>query len=201
MDGMNAEIKAAASFAEKLGIDVDSDFQRHHRQRRVPRRIDDKPDTAANLDVESFHRKEFKAVLHTQISTFTDVLENCVASSPEKNHHHFKLMNFHPESGRPDPNALMSEVKTFTLHTKADVKDTFGATKKVEEMKLVFPMTNIAYRLVLRAPVTVAQDERTFSKLKIVKNLCRSRTSDERLEALLFLANLQKGHHRRNTCA
>ena len=26
IDGMNAEIKAAASFAEKLGIDVDSDF-------------------------------------------------------------------------------------------------------------------------------------------------------------------------------
>ena len=37
IDGMNAEIKAAASFAEKLGIHVDSDFQRHHRQRRAPR--------------------------------------------------------------------------------------------------------------------------------------------------------------------
>ena len=48
IDGMNAEIKAAASFAEKLGIDVDSDFRRHHRQRRAPRRIDDNPDTAAN---------------------------------------------------------------------------------------------------------------------------------------------------------
>ena len=78
--GMNAEIKAAASFAEKLGINVDSDFRRHHRQRRAPRRIDDNPDTAANLDVESFYRKECKAVLDTQISTFTDVLENCVAT-------------------------------------------------------------------------------------------------------------------------
>ena len=37
INGMNAEIKAAASFAEKLGIDVDSDFLRHHRQRRAPR--------------------------------------------------------------------------------------------------------------------------------------------------------------------
>ena len=54
IDGMNAEIKAAASFAEKLGMDVDSDFQRHHRQRRAPSRTDDNPDTAANLDMESF---------------------------------------------------------------------------------------------------------------------------------------------------
>ena len=98
---MNAEIKAAASFAEKLGTDVDSDFRRHHRQRRAPKRIDDNPDTTANLDMESFYRKEFKAVLDTQISTFTDVLENCVATikplfqaihSLEKNHHHFKPM-------------------------------------------------------------------------------------------------------------
>ena len=199
IDGMNAEIKAAASFAEKLGIDVDSDFLRHHRQRRAPRRIDDNPDTAANLDVESFYRKEFKAVLDTQISTFTDVLENCVATTkplfdalqpgkePPSLQTYEALANFHPENGRPDPNALMSEVETFTLHTKADVKDIFCAAKKAEEMKSVFPMTNRAYRLVLTAPVTVAKDERTFSKLKIVKNLCRSKTSDERLEELMFI--------------
>jgi hypothetical protein len=60
--------------------------------------------------------------------------------------------------------------------------------KKAEEMKLVFPLTNRAFRLVLTAPVTVAKDEQTFSKLKTVKNLCRSRTSDERLEELMFMA-------------
>ena len=35
-DAMNAEIPAAASFAEKLCTDVASDFHRHHRQRRPP---------------------------------------------------------------------------------------------------------------------------------------------------------------------
>ncbi len=202
IDGMNAEIKAAASFAEKLGTDVDSDFRRHHRQRRAPKQIDDNPDTTANLDVESFYHKEFKAVLDTQISTFTDVLENCVATikplfqaiqpgkEPSSLQTYEALANLHPEKGRPDPDALMSEVETFELHleiTKADVKDISGAAKKAEEMKSVFPLTNRAYRLVLTAPVTVAKDERTFSKLKIVKNLCRSRTSNERLEELMFL--------------
>ena len=36
--------------------------------------------------------------------------------------------------------------------------------------------------------MTVAKDERTFSKLKTVKNLCISRTSNERLEELMFMA-------------
>ena len=130
-------------------------IRRHHRQRRAPRRIDYNPDTAANLDVWSFYRKEFKAVLDTQISTFTDVLENCVATikplmslfdalqpgkEPPLLQTYEALPNFHPENGRPDPNALMSEVETFTLHTKADVKDIFGAAKKAEEMKSVFPL-------------------------------------------------------------
>ena len=51
-------------------------------------------------------------------------------------------------------------------------------------MKSVFPFTNRAFRLVLTAPVT----EITFSKLKTVKNMCKSRTSDERLEDLMFIA-------------
>jgi hypothetical protein len=92
------------------------------------------------------------------------------------------LAKFHPDKDRPDPDALMSEIETFKLHLKTtheDAKDIYSAAKKAEEMKLVFPLTNRAFRLVLTAPVTVAKDERTFSKLKTVKNLCRSRTSDE----------------------
>jgi hypothetical protein len=57
IDGMNKEIQAAASFAVKLGVDVDSDFLRYHRQRKPSRRIDDNPNTTANLNVESFYRK------------------------------------------------------------------------------------------------------------------------------------------------
>ena len=37
----------------------------------------DNPNTTANLSVESYYRKEFKAVLDTQISTFADVVDKC----------------------------------------------------------------------------------------------------------------------------
>jgi hypothetical protein len=42
---MNAEIQAAVVFAERLGVDVQSDFQRHHRHRKPPGRIDENPST------------------------------------------------------------------------------------------------------------------------------------------------------------
>ena len=97
------------------------------------------------------------------------------------------LARFHPDKDRPDPDALMSEIETFKLHletTNAVVKNISAAAKIAEVQKSVSPLTNKAFRLALTAPVTVAKDERTFSKLKTVKNLCRSRTSDERLEEL-----------------
>jgi hypothetical protein len=38
------------------------------------------------------------------------------------------------------------------------------------------------------APVSVAKDEGTFSKMKIIKNFLRSTMSDERFEDLIVLA-------------
>ena len=67
-------------------------------------------------------------------------------------------------------------MEIFKIHcesTKSNVQDICGAAKVAEEMKSVFPLINKGFRLVLTAPVTVAKDERMFSKLNTVKNLCR----------------------------
>ena len=45
-----------------------------------------------------------------------------------------------------------------------------------------------AYRLALTAPVTVAKDEKAFSKFKLMKTLCRSTMNEQRLEELLMMA-------------
>ena len=55
-------------------------------------------------------------------------------------------------------------------------------------LKQAFPLTNRVYRLAETAPVTVAKDERSFSKLKAVKTLTRSSMGDERLESLVLMA-------------
>lgn len=73
---MNAEIQAAVLFGERLDVDVQSDFQRHHRHRKPPGRIHKNSPNAVLLNLESFFRKEFKAVLDTQFSTYAEVNNN-----------------------------------------------------------------------------------------------------------------------------
>lgn len=50
--------------------------------------------------------------------------------------------------------------------------------KKLEQL---FPNLAIALRILLTIPVTVASGERSFSKLKIIKNYLRSTIGQERL--------------------
>ncbi|KAI4988697.1 hypothetical protein ZWY2020_035937 [Hordeum vulgare] len=47
-----------------------------------------------------------------------------------------------------------------------------------------YPNVSIAYRILLTMPLTVASAERSFSKLKLLKNYLRSTMSQERLNGL-----------------
>jgi hypothetical protein len=203
VDAMNAEIQAAVIFAERLGVDAQTDFQRHHRRRKPPARIDENPSNAVSLNLEFFYRKEFKAVLDTQISTYKEVNNNSKETTrplidtlhPVKDVaplESFKdLTEYFPRDQRPDPEALISEMEVFryhlTDHYHTNVQDISDAARIAEKQQSVFPLANKAYRLALTAPVTVAKDERTFSKLKLVKTLSRSTMNDERLEELLIM--------------
>ena len=203
VDTMNAEIQAAVAFAEHLGVNVDSDCQSYHRYRKRSGRIDENPSNATSFTLQSFYRKEFKAVLDTQIGTYTEVHNNSKETTrplidtlhPEKKATPLNLFEelteFFPPDQKPDPEALMSEMEIFRCHLSSDsysVKHILNVARIAEEQKSVFPLANKAYRLALSAPMTVAKDERTFSKLKLVKTLCRSTINEERLEELLIMA-------------
>ena len=56
------------------------------------------------------------------------------------------------------------------------------------ENKATFPLRASAYRPALTAPVTVAKKERSFTKLKLVKTINRSKMLDERLQSLILMA-------------
>ena len=61
------------------------------------------------------------------------------------------------------------------------------AAKEAEKRKHIFPLTSRVYRLALTAPVTVAGNVRTFSKLKTVKTALRNSMSEHRLQNLISL--------------
>ena len=69
--------RIAIAFANSKGLDPINDFKRHHRRKQPPLRIDDNPGSSAAFDLHTFYRREFKAVLDTQISFFSEVYLNC----------------------------------------------------------------------------------------------------------------------------
>ena len=62
-----------------------------------------------------------------------------------------------------------------------------NVAKETEKRKLILPLTSLVYRLVLTAPVTVAGNEKTFSKLNTVKTTLRNSMSAHRLPDLILL--------------
>ena len=62
------------------------------------------------------------------------------------------------------------------------------AVKFAHESIHLFPTVYRSYSLLLTAPVSVAKDEGTFSKLKIIKNSLKSKMKDKRLNDLILLA-------------
>ena len=61
---------AAIVFSGRIGIHAVVEYQRHHRPRRQPRRIDEQPETEARLDLNE--RKEFIQILDYQITALSD---------------------------------------------------------------------------------------------------------------------------------
>jgi hypothetical protein len=69
------------------------------------------------------------------------------------------------------PNATMCAMEIFEFVRNADC----------------YPNVLVAYRILFTIPVTVASAERSFSKLKLLKNYLRSSMSQERLNGLATL--------------
>ncbi|CAA7027641.1 unnamed protein product [Microthlaspi erraticum] len=70
-------------------------------------------------------------------------------------------------------------------------KEITRATEMLEFLKRMngcYPNTWIAYRILLTIPISVACAERSFSKLKLIKNYLRSTMSQERLNGLSMIS-------------
>ncbi|XP_025205083.1 uncharacterized protein LOC112601595 [Melanaphis sacchari] len=82
---------------------------------------------------------------------------------------------------------IMNEIEFFKYQAKAILPDSNATALnilnaiKIYELDSICPNLITAYRLFLSMPVTVASEERSFSKLKLIKTYLRSTMSQERL--------------------
>ena len=149
----------------------------------------------------AFYRKEFYTVLDALISELSDVKSNVetilkplfdvLTFNQELNRQKVtKLVEFFPKNYRPDEDMLLAELEHLrTLTEKCDDARTFSFyAEKARENRTSLPHCYKAYCLALTVPVTVAKNEQTFSKLRLIKNHMRSRIGEERLEHCMLMA-------------
>lgn len=73
---MDNLVESAIKYALQLGIDPESDFNRIHRRRLLPKKLDSNPISQTNFDFNTFYRSEFKKVLDTLVSLSSEHLKN-----------------------------------------------------------------------------------------------------------------------------
>ena len=82
---------------------------------------------------------------------------------------------------------LFSELKILKEIAKIEINTPIEILNLIKELNC-FPNCFITYRILLTIPVTVASAERSFSKLKIIKNYLRTTMSQDRLNGLAILS-------------
>ena len=86
--------------------------------------------------------------------------------------------------------ALFDELKTLCNVLPDSVSSPLQVLRRLHESHLneVLPNVSVALRILLTIPVTVASGERSFSKLKLIKNYLRSSMAQDRLVGLAMLS-------------
>ena len=87
-----------------------------------------------------------------------------------------------------DGRDLFCELKVLEETLPKETKKPIDVLNYLKVMDGCFPNAFIAYRVLLTIPVTVASGERSFSKLKLIKNYLRSTMSQERMNGLALLS-------------
>lgn len=201
----NGFVSAKISATEMaLKMDIDPELKT---ARRMKRKRDENGNEYSPNAEEAFVTDYFLVVVDQALSAlrtrFTemqkfgdmfgflfDIQKLCGIDEGELQRQCVKLADAHntPESQDIHAPDLFQEIKVLR-----DIlpKGTDTALKTLNFLKGIegtFPNCEIALRLLLTIPVTVASGERSFSKLKLIKNYLRTSVSQDRLCGLALLS-------------
>lgn len=200
---LNNLISAAKSMAKRFAVDADTDFKRHHRRRIVPKKLDANNDNQEEFDLFLYYRKEFRVVTDTLVFKLCSSIKHILDTlSPM-----FAIFNFPLKVDKlkledieallqmlpstlqkPDSNALLCELEILFTACDNDNVSTLQEVIAILTSKYkVLHLARYMIQFVVTAGYVTATNERSFSQLKIVKNLLRTSMGDERLSDLMLL--------------
>ena len=190
------EVCACIQFCKNtLKTDPEDEYARIHRPRKMPRRYDENQDTEASLSINVYYRKAVREVLDSLIHEYTENVKECL----ERILPLAKLLQ--PPFAKPSiedmsavaqlvPPSLSIDIACLEMEYDIFVNRVNSQKVPYESVhqvcqyafanKRIFPMMYRLFKLLFTAPVSVAKNERTFSKMKIVKGFLRSTMGDER---------------------
>eukprot|EP00794_Sanderia_malayensis_P014889 gene14889-16434_t len=142
-----------------------SEYQRHHKVRRPPRRIDENPETTAVLSFQEFYRKEMCLVLDSLIAEYSENIKACLekirpladglqppVKKPSKQTVE-DICKLFPPAHRIEAEVLMAELEIFnTMIRSKSPNSSRSAAIFAHEHQAVFPTVCRAYQLLLTAP-------------------------------------------------
>lgn len=181
--GLNGIITAALEKSNSFGIDAHYEFSKKHRPRQPSRRIDENADNGVVPQFNQHYRQEMFKVIDRLVSDINDSFKyvsdivvpvtvllpsnicKCTANQVEQ------LCAAFPQD-LEDPDALLAEMEVIGgFIEKSGAKNLREAARLLKDKLLFYPNLAKAYQLALTIPVSVASNERSFSKLVIGEKL------------------------------
>ncbi|XP_044346445.1 zinc finger MYM-type protein 1-like [Triticum aestivum] len=187
-EGFATSLDIARSIAIDMGVQPLFPVKRRITRKRQFDEINgneenDQNQEAQEIEVESFRVKYFLVMIDVAIASLTSRFEELKSFGSIFgflfNSKELKLL------GDNDlRKCCTSFVNTFTHDDIAKHTHVSGSVFEFVRVADSYPNVSIAYRILLTVPVTVASAERSFTKLKLLKNYLRSTMSQDRLNGL-----------------
>lgn len=206
--GFEEMLVDAREVAESLEVEPSFPSEQQVRPRRVKRQFDDEVRDEAVVDPKvNFRSKCYFYILDTTIASLEERFSQLST--------HNDTFGFLYKLKREDINTLMTKCADLQISlTDGEHRDVEGhqmyqellvlktvlpddcGDKPKDILKFIsshslsenFPNVCVALRILLSLPVSVASGERSFSKLKLIKNYLRSTMSQERLVGLALMS-------------
>ncbi|XBI51638.1 hypothetical protein VPH35_034126 [Triticum aestivum] len=201
-EGFNSSIESAKAIALDMGIEPQFRTKRKSKRKKHFDEINDEDEDLQLSAIESFRVTYFLVIVDTaiaslssrfdQLKAFEDLfgflfnsnnLKSLDESSLRKSCTTFAKAFTHKKSRDVDLDDFFFELKVLQLTLPDALMSALEILQFVTAANC-YPNVSVAYRILLTIPVTVASAERSFSKLKLLKNCLRSTMLQDRLNGL-----------------
>ena len=185
-DEMNNQIQGTSvEFAKSLGLKPEEEFARK-RPRRLSSRVDDLPETGAANQFQQYHRQGMCEILDSLIMEYREDTKQCLEKlkplaevlqpplAEPTDEQIESVSRLFPPFVTINPECLCVEYFSVFVNIVNNGKERYKTFHDVAAVafrnKSIVRATYKCFKLLLTASVNVARNERTFSKMKVIKN-------------------------------